>query len=154
MVMALQEASQVWAHPQAGQLLTLVSKVGGVLGEVVEDAVFGSEPGANGLDNGDYQDGNGSVTAHFGTDLGALTPFRVNVLLGELVAPHSLRNLGAAVLEVLNLVGEGVVDVDRDRIGIRSMDSLVEVSRHAGDQSNEVGQSQDKLFLDILRDGE
>lgn len=53
-IMALQEASQVWAHPQAGQLLTLVSKVGGVLGEVVEDAVFGSEPGANRLDNGNY----------------------------------------------------------------------------------------------------
>lgn len=48
--LALQEPSQVWGHPQAGQFLALVGKMRSVLCKVVEDAVFGGQPGTDGLD--------------------------------------------------------------------------------------------------------
>lgn len=51
-IVALEEVGQVWVHPETGHLLAFVGKVGGVLGEVAEDAVLGRQPGSDGLNNG------------------------------------------------------------------------------------------------------
>jgi hypothetical protein len=51
-ILTLQEASQVWAHPKASHFLTLVSQVRCVFGEAAEDTVFRGKPGSDRLDNG------------------------------------------------------------------------------------------------------
>jgi len=149
---------QVGSHPQTSHLLTLMGKVRGVLSQVAQDTVLRSEPGLDSLDDGDYSSrfiSNKPLTWWTGecmVNFYKLTLLSVNSLLVELVTPHALSDLVAALAERSNLTGKSAIDIDGDRVGGLVIDGLVEVSRDTRNQSDQVRQGQNQLLLDILRD--
>lgn len=110
---------QVRADPKAGHLLPLMGEMGSVLSQAGKNDVFRRKPSANSFNH-----------RHLPS---------VNIFTGQLVAPHSLGDLAAAILIGLDLARKSIINVDGNGCSGQSTDSLVEMSRHTGNQCNQVG---------------
>lgn len=75
-------------------------------------------------------------------------------LLRDLVLPHQLGNVITASLEALNELGEGIVDVNRNRPGRDIRERLLEMRCNLHNQRHQITNSKGNLVPNLARDRE
>lgn len=75
-------------------------------------------------------------------------------LLRDLVLPHQLSNVFTASLKALNKLGEGIVNINRNRSGCDIRERLLEMGRNLHNQRHQIADSKGDLVSDAARDRE